>query len=218
MIYIIKSSEYLKIGYSANKNTLRTRISSYRTHNPDFELLSVFYGDRNDEKELHKLCKKFKYKTEWFHLSDEVMNIIDVYKCGKELTDDDTIYFLESLFGSRLQEIDVEIGEIYNSYSFMLNNNVNCQLLIINKNTAYLYVNKIGEYHKIFNISINSLKTYYKDYNDFNDSRYCNATLINDIIIAEIREYGKFPYTDVFRNLDSLPGCIDINRFSDIRY
>ena len=59
MLYLIKSGNYLKIGYSSNVNK---RLESYRTCNPEFIVLDVIEGDEKLEKTLHKICKEFKVK------------------------------------------------------------------------------------------------------------------------------------------------------------
>jgi len=38
MLYLIKSTEYLKIGYTDN---LDSRLKQYDTHNPNYELLGT---------------------------------------------------------------------------------------------------------------------------------------------------------------------------------
>lgn len=61
MLYLIKSSRYLKIGYTDN---IASRMSHYRTHNPDFRLLATMEGDRSKETELHKKYIKYRYNNE----------------------------------------------------------------------------------------------------------------------------------------------------------
>ena len=60
MLYLLKSGNYLKIGYAKN---IEERMKLYTTHNPDFELLDKKEGTLLDEKELHRICKKWKYDT-----------------------------------------------------------------------------------------------------------------------------------------------------------
>ena len=67
MLYFIKSQNYLKIGYSQSFETLIKRMQSYCTHNPNFILISFTeFGSKEDEVELHQLCKEFLYNNEWF--------------------------------------------------------------------------------------------------------------------------------------------------------
>lgn len=51
MLYLIKSQQYVKIGFTTD---LEKRMSIYTTHNPDFELLDTCIGTLKDEKSLHK--------------------------------------------------------------------------------------------------------------------------------------------------------------------
>lgn len=80
MVYLIKSGNYLKIGYS---NDVKKRLQNYTTHNPDIVLLDTIEGDESIEKMLHNLCKEFRLnnKQEWFHLNPF---IIDVWNSLKD--------------------------------------------------------------------------------------------------------------------------------------
>ena len=72
MLYLLKSGNYLKIGYAKN---IEERMKLYNTHNPDFELLDTKEGTLLDEKELHRICKKWKYRTEWYYYNEEIIKI-----------------------------------------------------------------------------------------------------------------------------------------------
>ena len=64
MIYVIKSGKNTKIGYTKN---IDKRIKSFKTHNPNFQLISIYDGGRELEKDLHKGLSPFRIKgTEWF--------------------------------------------------------------------------------------------------------------------------------------------------------
>ena len=58
MLYLIKSGEYVKIGYTKD---LQSRINIYKTHNPIIEIIDVIEGTRIDELYLHQLCEKYLY-------------------------------------------------------------------------------------------------------------------------------------------------------------
>ncbi len=79
MIYFIKLKDidFVKIGYTKNKNVTK-RINSYKTHTPfEVETLLIIEGDLNLEAEL--LCKfdKDRLKNkEWFVLSKEILDYI----------------------------------------------------------------------------------------------------------------------------------------------
>lgn len=72
MVYLLKSGEYLKIGYSDNMDR---RLTVYKTYNPDFTVLDIIDGDLNLEKTLHKLCKEFQVpnRKEWFYMNDFII-------------------------------------------------------------------------------------------------------------------------------------------------
>ena len=62
MIYLIKSGDYLKIGYSQYPEK---RIYELQIGNPEkLKILSYKEGGRWDEKSLHQLYKDYKYRGE----------------------------------------------------------------------------------------------------------------------------------------------------------
>lgn len=65
IVYLIRSGDNYKIGFSKNINN---RIKAYKTHNPEFELIKVYEGGRDLEKDLHYGLRPFRIKgTEWFN-------------------------------------------------------------------------------------------------------------------------------------------------------
>lgn len=84
MLYLIKSNSALKIGFSDN---LKIRMIEYKVHNPDFELLDIADGTKEDEKYLQLRLVKYRYKNlnEWFVDCAEVRNLWNSYtdKNGK---------------------------------------------------------------------------------------------------------------------------------------
>lgn len=74
MLYLIKSGDYLKIGYSQD---IKKRMQTYSTHNPDIALLDTIEGDESLEKFVHNLCKEFRVnnKQEWFHLNPFIIEV-----------------------------------------------------------------------------------------------------------------------------------------------
>lgn len=74
MIYIIESGEYFKIGFATN---VKNRMSTYRTHNPNIQLVHSFEGSMEDEKKLHLALKQYRYKLEWFHKFDNWFSVIN---------------------------------------------------------------------------------------------------------------------------------------------
>lgn len=77
MLYLIKSSTYLKIGYTYN---VEKRMVQYATHNPDFILLDTAEGTLRDEENLHAILKPYWIKNEWFYNCDEVIKVWNSYK------------------------------------------------------------------------------------------------------------------------------------------
>lgn len=59
MVYLIQSGKYLKIGYAEN---LMSRLKTYDTHNPDYQLLGVIDGDKTVEEKLRNLNVSLKPK------------------------------------------------------------------------------------------------------------------------------------------------------------
>jgi hypothetical protein len=79
MLYLIKSGEYFKIGFSSSSN-LKRRIDAYLTCNPNFELLGIREGTRGEESKYHK-CLKFlglqhPERMEWFREKGEILSIL----------------------------------------------------------------------------------------------------------------------------------------------
>ena len=214
MIYLIKSGNFIKIGYSIDECTLNKRFKTYNTHNPDYEILDIYYGDREDEKKLHKLCAQYKYKTEWFNYSEDILEIIDIYICENKLryTLSDK-QFLEKLFNTDLEETNEEIGEIYYSYRLVFNTSFICNIIVIDKNTVFIHLSYPGKGSILYKMVVRSLKKYFKDYNENEDVRCVNANMINDVIVAEIREYGRTSFVSVYDDLNSIPKCINVEDF-----
>ena len=76
MLYLVKLDSYYKIGYSDN---IEQRLKQFEPTHIEVKLLSTKFGNRSDEKELHKLCKNFKIKNEIFEINEEVINIFNCY-------------------------------------------------------------------------------------------------------------------------------------------
>ena len=76
MLYLIECDAYYKIGYTKN---LENRLREYDTLNPSYKLLDFKEGSYEDETTLHKLCKKFLFKGEWFHKNDQILTTWNSY-------------------------------------------------------------------------------------------------------------------------------------------
>lgn len=70
MIYLLKSNDKLKIGYTSN---FASRISNYRSHNPDIEVVNIRAGELEDEKVLLEQFKHFSIFGEWFTYSKDII-------------------------------------------------------------------------------------------------------------------------------------------------
>lgn len=87
MLYLIKSGEYMKIGYTEN---LRNRMTQYTTDNPSYDLLCICNGTLVDESRWHE--KYPKTSGEWGYYNE---NIVKEF-AEKAYLDD--IYFEEDEF------------------------------------------------------------------------------------------------------------------------
>lgn len=56
MLYLIKSGDFMKVGYTIDAKSLKTRIKTYKTHNPNFEVLGVCQGTKAKEVKYHNKC------------------------------------------------------------------------------------------------------------------------------------------------------------------
>ena len=69
MIYFIgqENSRYIKIGYSKNIGTLKTRMLSMQTGNPhSIELVGFVEGGYNEEHAFHSKFESLRVLGEWF--------------------------------------------------------------------------------------------------------------------------------------------------------
>jgi len=76
MLYLLKLDSCYKIGYTKN---IQERIKHLSVTHLEVELISTKHGDKNDEKEIHKLCRKYKIKNELFQINNEVEKIFNTY-------------------------------------------------------------------------------------------------------------------------------------------
>ena len=76
MLYFIKSGNYCKVGYSRDKKALLTRMRTYLTHNPSFQILDLRGGDIVTEKDIHELIPPELYHYgEWCVWNKEIARI-----------------------------------------------------------------------------------------------------------------------------------------------
>lgn len=135
VLYLIKSRDRFKIGYTSN---LKKRLSTYITHNPDIELISYKQGTRKDEKELHIKYEKYLItNSEWMIIpKEEIKNLLkdfEVNSCLKSsivfnLSNIDNLVKLDGnlihllfciVYGEELSLFDIdEEGYFYNNKLF----------------------------------------------------------------------------------------------------
>ena len=76
MIYLIKSGNYCKIGYSMNKKTFFSRMRTYLTHNPSYQILDIRKGTKKTEEKIHNMIpSKLHHYGEWFVWSKKIAKI-----------------------------------------------------------------------------------------------------------------------------------------------
>ena len=84
MIYLIKAygkeGVLLKIGFTDN---LSSRLESYVTHTPDYELLKTREGDLILEKYLLNYFKDFNYRGEWFRFDQKIVDEFDIVQLDR---------------------------------------------------------------------------------------------------------------------------------------
>jgi len=75
MLYLVKTADYYKIGYS-KKDSLKTRLRTYTTHNPLVELIGIKEGTLDDENEYHLLFSQYEGTGEWFKVPEDIIDTI----------------------------------------------------------------------------------------------------------------------------------------------
>lgn len=115
MLYLIKSSSYIKVGYTTNINK---RLCAYNTCNPDYELIDVVEGSKQDESEFHQLISQYRYKFEWFYYNDYIIDMWNK-KFNKTIP-----YFnnFTTLFESKQNEYYLQEEALQYRENFVLNN------------------------------------------------------------------------------------------------
>ena len=93
MLYLIKSGEYIKVGFSKDVVSLKSRMRNYKTMNPNVLLLGLCEGTEEDECNYHKKLDDYKLynRAEWFK-QEALPLIVDDFKSG-EMVDEFNAYF-----------------------------------------------------------------------------------------------------------------------------
>jgi DNA-binding XRE family transcriptional regulator len=75
MIYFIKHTEYVKIGYT---DRIKLRLSTLQISCPvKLEVLGLIEGNREDEKNYHKMFKPAGSSGEWFEYNTELQIFVE---------------------------------------------------------------------------------------------------------------------------------------------
>ena len=86
MIYLIKSNNYLKIGYTKD---ISDRMLAYTTHNPEYILLAYRGGNMQAENLLHTLLSDyFIDNTEWMRYDDFILKMFNNIKLPSNFLSD----------------------------------------------------------------------------------------------------------------------------------
>jgi hypothetical protein len=157
MIYLIQSENYLKIGYTDN---VGKRLKQYDTYNPNYKLLGIDFGNEEDEKNLHYLCKEYLYKTEWFNYNEKIIEIFANYEQDPthSITDKAILLSINNIFDQMIFDNDIKklVYPIIQKYNLF-----NLDSLI--ENETYNYLKNI-EREITLHLDKNNVLTSYSDY------------------------------------------------------
>ncbi len=81
------STKLIKLGKTKNLSSFKSRISAFRTANPNLKL--IFLTSLYSESELHSKFKYLNRYLEWFELDNNLINFINnqiVKNCEYDLT------------------------------------------------------------------------------------------------------------------------------------
>ena len=88
IVYFLACRAFVKIGYTSRE--VHARIPELQTGNPDkLELIgTLVIRDDDDDRDLHAQLRRFHYRGEWFHKTDELLAIIADLLSGPEIHSD----------------------------------------------------------------------------------------------------------------------------------
>lgn len=130
MIYLVKSNDKLKVGYTAN---FKKRMEGYRSHNPDIEIINMKAGSREDEKALHDELGELNVIGEWYLYSQYIIDTFENYVIKDESLKEEIMRLkLEIIRLSKLrtphqvneltkQTITIELNSLDEFYELELN-------------------------------------------------------------------------------------------------
>lgn len=163
MIYLIKGygkgGELLKIGFTDN---LSSRLESYVTHTPDYELLKTREGDLNLERYLLNYFKDLNYSGEWFRFDQKIIDKFDTIQLDQTSVIEDRRQ--KRLSTGTVKKIEAEFQI---NHGIDINKNINIRRIyliylhrypLVDKNNISNYVESFLDYFN--SISTNVIKFY----------------------------------------------------------
>jgi len=146
MIYYIGNREMdmVKIGYSRDEYTIKTRIKQIQTYCPfHVEVIKIVPGNFDDEQALHKKFSKFKTnhkneRNEWFVLSEIEKNEVSI-----DLDEARTSLYKNLLY---LRQLQPELFSFFYIIQDMIQVDFDYWINASDKNSDKLEVIKINSY------------------------------------------------------------------------
>lgn len=141
MNYLIKSGDYIKVGYSSN---FITRMRDYRTLNPNVEILDTFEeGTTTSEKELHLLMCDYHHCNEWFKFSNKILEIWNNYTGHNVKYESEEYKIIDNLRGE-IESLNNKLDTANYRLVFVINNIVNGieQKFLLSVDDVLNYINK----------------------------------------------------------------------------
>jgi hypothetical protein len=198
MLYLLKSNKSYKVGYTRDEESLTFRLRAYKTHNPEFVLIGLREGSKEDEKFYHDLMKVTR-SSEWADLIDESLEesllaeftfdykfLTKISNDFEECYDDiEEPYSYQTLYGRSTERLNQE-GAFYHVVL------TDAGLFVINFFTRKRYKTASGDV-KVFYLTLESgelLRGF--TYNDKIVYTIRPAMYIPDPIIPELGLVGDF--------------------------
>lgn len=110
MLYLIECGDYYKIGYASD---IDRRLKQYNTHNPDYIVIDTKEGDTKDEALLHRRCKEFRIKGEWF---EKCADVLDAWYTYEKVIDEYTFVGFDELDIGLRDRLLVLLRSSHNNY------------------------------------------------------------------------------------------------------
>lgn len=193
MLYLIKTNNFTKIGYTKNLNN---RISKYLTDNPTFEILGIKEGTLKDEQYYHERFNDYIIRTEWMELPDDILETVKQeftpYNKNIKLYNSNKLLNPETL-------IDSFKRKIYAAYSILNSKDKELELFLYNQKYRQFYITKFNN-ELVFNPQF--------FINELNKSNI----IYRDDIIKYVNKYfpGSYLYDEEINNIKKSKEFIDL--------